>query len=250
MEEIFDYISTNSFFTTIIGTIVGGFFSTFTAIYISNKERKERKLDELAREEREQRYNKAVLRLIKNSKKINQQPDIEVFISPYWTKFKKDKLNYDAIFPDEILVKEKHKHIDFELKNIGKSDINHLYVCATNQMDTLLVKYDELEHWVKNKFAFYSALYQEQILKNESIIVRVYYIEEYLVSHLFSCSISLIFEDEYDHLWGQSFFYEQNFVEPPYKINYNQYREKITADAMTDYFQKQWYYWDKRKDKK
>lgn len=246
MKEILDYISNNSFLTTIIGAIVGGFFSTFTAIYISNKERKERKQDELAREEREEYKNKPEFRIV--NKKKNKRPNIEVFLSPYWTKFKDEEQDYEAIFPNDILDKSKHKFIDFELKNIGKSDINHIYICASNQVNTMLVAYDELEMWVKDKFAFYSALYEQKILKGESIILRIYYLEEYQVSFLFNCTISLVFEDEYKHLWSQPFFYEKNVLEPPYKIDYKRYREYVTADAITDYFQQQWYLWNRKRN--
>ena len=40
MKELFDYINSNSFLTTIIGVIVGGLISSLTSIYISNKEKK------------------------------------------------------------------------------------------------------------------------------------------------------------------------------------------------------------------
>lgn len=250
MKEIFDYIGSNPFLTTIIGAFVGGFFSTFNAIYISNKERKERKLDELAREQREQFNKKAELRIVNNKKSSKRKPDIEVFISPYITEFKEKTEDYDAIFPKDILDKSKHKYEDFTLKNIGKSDINYLYVCAANQVNTMLVEYSSLNSWVKDKFAFYSALCQKKILVDEDVVIRIYYLEDYKVSFAFSTAISLLFEDEYKHLWAQSFFYESQILEVPSKIDYKHLREHITADEITGYFQSQWHLWNDRRKKK
>lgn len=250
MREVLDYVSSNSFLTTIIGAMVGGFLSTFNAIYISNKERKERKIDELAREQREQFNNKAELKIVKNEKSNKRKPDIEVFISPYITEFKEKNEHYDAVFPKDILDKSKHKYEDFTLKNIGKSDINYLYVCAANQVNTMLVEYNSLNSWVKDNFAFYSALYQKKILVDEDVVIRIYYLENYKASFTFSTAISLLFEDEYRHLWAQSFFYESEILEVPYKIDYKYLREHTTTDAITGYFQSQWHLWNERRNKK
>lgn len=249
MKAVFDYISNNVFFTTIIGAFVGGFFSTFSSICISNKERKERKLDELAREQREQFNNKAELRIVKNKKNNKKKPDIEVFISPYVTEFKEKTEDYDAVFPKDILDSSKHKYEDFTLKNIGKSDINYLYICAANQVNTMLVEYSSLNGWVKDKFAFYSALYQKKILVDEDVVIRIYYLEDYKVSFTFSTAISLLFEDKYRHLWSQSFFYESEILDVPYKIDYKYLREHTTTDEITGYFQNQWHLWNERKNK-
>lgn len=241
MKEVFDYISNNAFLTTIIGVIVGAVFSMLGSIYISNKERKERRIEEKQREEKEYYKNKPELRVIKNSGII--VPDISVFISSYKVKFKDLKEEYDAIFPKEILNKKKYKYIDYELKNIGRTDINYLYICSAKQNNIMVVDYDDLISSVESKYVFPCPLYEEKILQNETVNIRIYYLEGDKISFLFSCAICLIIEDENNNYWEQSFFYEQNKLEQSRRIDYKEYKRNINTKYLDDYWRKQWKIW-------
>ena len=82
MKAVFDYINSNSFLTTIIGVIIGSIITSFTTIYVSSKDRKERKKEELLKEKRRQYENKAELKIISVNDN-NNNPDMEVFLAPF-----------------------------------------------------------------------------------------------------------------------------------------------------------------------
>lgn len=102
MKEIFDYINSNSFLTTIIGVIVGSIITSFTTIYVSSKDRKERKKEELAKEKRRQYENKAELKIISVNDNSDNKPDIEVFLTPFKVDYKNGFKNFEIVYPKDI----------------------------------------------------------------------------------------------------------------------------------------------------
>jgi H+/gluconate symporter-like permease len=81
MKQVFDYINSNSFLTSIIGVIIGWLLTTLTTIFINNRNNKERRKEESDREKRKQYENKAELLIDNNMEDNGLLPVIKIFLS-------------------------------------------------------------------------------------------------------------------------------------------------------------------------
>lgn len=236
MKEIFDYINNNSFLTTIIGVIVGSAITSFTTVYISYKERKERKREVLNVERKRQFENKAELKIEKVLDKSDNIPHFEVFIAPFKIEYHDDMKDYDFIFPKEIKNKKLHKYKEFHIKNIGNADINQLDICATFKRNNFLIEYNRLNYLVDNNFVHYNYCYDRKILKNDEIIIRVYYLDGFQIFHPFSCTLSILFRDSFNNLYEQPFWYEKDNLYEPRLLDFKEYNEYVTSKSAYDEF--------------
>ena len=230
MKAVFDYINGNSFLTTIIGVIIGSIITSFTTIYVSSKDRKERKKEELLKEKRRQYENKAELKIISVNDNSNNKPDIEVFLAPFKVDYSNGFKNFQIVYPKDIKDRTKHKYKEFIIKNVGKSDINELDICATFKNHNVLVNYKLLDMVVDEKFVDYNSCYDRKIMKDENVIVRVYFLEDLQVCHPFSCTLAILFKDTFNNSYEQPFWYEKDNLYPPRPIDYKEYHTYITSD--------------------
>lgn len=240
MKEIFDYISNNSFLTTIIGVVVGGLISFFTSVYVSSKERKERKKEEENKEKMRQFENKAELKIEEVLEHSNNKADIEVFLLPFKVGYTGGFKNYKFIYPEGIKNKELHKYKEFHIKNIGNSDINQLDICATFKNHNILVDYKELDFIIDNGLVNYNLCYDRKIMKNDSLIIRIYYLEGNKIVHSFSCTLAILYKDSFNNLYEQAFWYEKDNLYEPRKISYKEYIETISSDIAYKCFENPW----------
>ncbi len=230
MKAVFDYINGNSFLTTIIGVIIGSIITSFTTIYVSSKDRKERKKEELLKEKRRQYENKAELKIISVNDNSNNKPDIEVFLAPFNMDYTNGFKNFEIVYPKDIKDRTKHKYKEFIIKNVGKSDINELDICATFKNHNALVNYKLLDMVVDEKIVDYNSCYDRKIMKGETIVIRVYYLEGLQVCHPISCTLAILFKDSFNNSYEQPFWYEKDNLYPPTPIDYKEYHTYITSD--------------------
>lgn len=230
MKAVFDYINGNSFLTTIIGVIIGSIITSFTTIYVSFKDRKERKKEELLKEKRCQYENKAELKIISVNDNSNNKPDIEVFLAPFNVDYTNGFKNFEIVYPKDIKDRTKHKYKEFTIKNVGKSDINELDICATFKNHNALVNYKLLDMVVDEKIVDYNSCYDRKIMKGETIVIRVYYLNGLQVCHPISCTLAILFKDSFNNSYEQPFWYEKDNLYPPRPIDYKEYHTYITSD--------------------
>lgn len=230
MKAVFDYINSNSFLTTIIGVIIGAIITSFTTIYVSSKDRKERKKEELLKEKRRQYENKAELKIISVNDNNNNKPDMEVFLAPFKVDYSNGFKNFQIVYPKDIKDRTKHKYKEFIIKNVGKSDINELDICATFKNHNVLVNYESLDTMVDEKVVDYNSCYDRKIMKGETIVIRVYYLNGLQVCHPISCTLAILFKDSFNNSYEQPFWYEKDNLYPPRPIDYKEYHTYITSD--------------------
>lgn len=116
------------------------------------------------------------------------------------------------------------------MKNVGKSDINELDICATFKNHNVLVDYQSLDMVVDEKIVDYNSCYDRKIMKDENVIVRVYFLEDLQVCHPFSCTLAILFKDTFNNSYEQPFWYEKDNLYPPRPIDYKEYHTYITSD--------------------
>lgn len=127
MKEIINYINDNAIVASIITLII----STIIQIIFRYSDRRYNEKQENKRDRKEQFKNKAELYVIDEKVSKKNKPDISLFLTDFKATVNEDE---DVLFyyRDEVLNKEKYKHMRFYLKNIGNADINQLDICVTS----------------------------------------------------------------------------------------------------------------------
>lgn len=165
--------------------------------------------------------------------------DIEIFLGTFNVVYNENR-DYDIVYSDNICDKKNHEFKDVVIKNIGKSDIDCLYIVTTNKRCTILTSYDFLDTLVANKSVWYSCCYDKKIRIGEVIKIRICFEKGHQPYNLFSSTLAFLFEDSNHNLWEQPFFYEKDNIYSPYAISYGDYRRSITADDAYDCFEHPW----------
>lgn len=234
MQKILSFINSNaiiaSFITLSINLIIQIVFRKNDRKYSSDRENKAKKKREFE--------NKAELNIRSNIVKDDSIQCIKVIISDFKVKLSEDKNDVDFYYPQNILEKEKYKHLIFYIQNIGNADINQLDICVTSQKNMMLCDINNLETYVKNKLINYNCLYDRKILKQEIIKVDIAYLESSKIFSPLCSELEILFRDSYGNLYTQPFFLQHENLYEPKLISSKEYNSHIRTDAAIEYFKK------------
>ena len=192
------------------------------------------------KEKKEQYSRKPELRIVESLSKKNSKPDIEVFLAPFQVEYNSTNKTYKIIYPKHLLNKKKHRYKDYCFKNVGDSAINRLDICATFKNHNILVEYSFLDYIVNNNTVEYSFCYDRKIRKDDEIVIRVYFLENNQMCHPFSCTLAILYEDEFKNLWEQAFWYEKDNVYEPRTVTAKEYRSYITFEDALACIEQPW----------
>lgn len=234
MKKILSFINANaiiaSFITLSINLIIQIVFRKNDRKYSSDQENKAEKKREFE--------NKAELNIRSNIVKDDSIQCIKVIISDFKIELSEDKNDVDFYYPQNILKKEKYKHLIFYIQNIGNADINQLDICVTSQKNMMLCDINNLEIYVKNKLINYNCLYDRKILKQEIIKVDIAYLENSKIFSLLCSELEILFRDSYGNLYIQPFFLQHKNLYEPKLISGKEYNSHIRTDDAIEYFKK------------
>jgi len=227
MKEIIDYIGSNSLLVLLISG-VGVFFMFIVKEYLKKK-------DKIKEEKIIQYRNKPELMAEINSEKRN--PTIELLFCEFTVE--KNNLEQSIAFkyPDDLKIKNEYKFIEFKITNIGKSNISYLDIAVTHQKSNSLIDYQSVNLYVENGYINYSYCYDKKIRIDETILLKLYYLENQFDS---LDNLLFLFKDEYNNLWEQIFFFRKSNTYEPQKIDYKDYRALITTDTAFKCFENPW----------
>ena len=84
-----------------------------------------------------------------------------------------NKKDVEFYYSENVLKKDKYKHLRFYIKNIGNADINQLDICVTAQKNTMLCDIDSIKYIVDSKFIIYTNHIKYQIRNIEYILYQI-----------------------------------------------------------------------------
>ena len=58
--------------------------------------------------------------------------------------------------------------------------------------------------------------------------------------HPFSCTLAILFRDDYNNLWEQPFWYEKDNLYEPHQITSKEYYSYVTMNDALDCFEHPW----------
>lgn len=235
MKNIMDYINNNA----IVASIITLFISTLIQIIIKLNDRKYNEEHEQSKEKKKEFLNKAEFHVEGKKWDSKENPDICLFMTSFNTTITKENdviFNYDK----DVLNESKYKHMRFYLKNIGNADINELDICTIDQRNTMLCDIESVKNIVESKFVNYSVCYDRKILKDDTILIDIAYLDNSKIINMFASELEILFLDSYGNRYKQPFFIQDNNIYPASYISNEDYRIYTTVDNALECFKNPW----------
>lgn len=150
-----------------------------------------------------------------------------------------DKECLEFNYRKDVLNETKYKHMRFYIKNIGNSDISELNICVVSKNNIMLCPVGTVKMFIDYKGISYGYLYDREILKGDTILLDIAYLEESEIFCLATSELLLIYRDSLEKRYEQDFFLKQKKLYEPKPISYKEYREFISVDYTLDKFKRE-----------
>jgi|GEM_PF-2020837 len=162
-------------------------------------------------------------------KNVNKT-DLDVFIAKIENVKNDDgRLWFD--YDQKILTRSNWTSVVYLLQNIGKTEIDHIYISSGLPKNVAMfdAKNQEVDYFVKNGLLNYSVILEKFCKPGESIKLTInYLIEKVVVSNLGSAMIKIWMIDINGKYWAQPLFAPENKI-------YNSFRTS-SGDLRTEAF--------------
>lgn len=217
---------------SILGGLVGGLFTFLgVLITIAYERRKDVKEERRRLKDKEEEQIKARPRLeIQEYSYFDEKriSDIDLEVVMASIKDFKDIGRACFKYNPDIINKGKWVSVDYVLKNIGATEIDHLYLITNLPKNTSLFNASNNEYIsdYKNEFLNYSVILEKTIKPQQTVKIRISYVtDEVIVSNLGSAPISIWLMDINKNVWSQALFAPQNKIYNSEKRDYKTFRE-------------------------
>ena len=205
---------------SLLGGLVSGLF-TFLGVFLTISYQRKKDADEEKRKqkEKEEEINDARPRLeiqeffAIEDEKNEQEPDISAIIASIKGFENTDRARFK--YNPYLLETEKWVAVDYVLKNIGATEVDHLYLMTNLPRNTSIfnVTSGEYKDDFKYQFLNYSVILEKTIKPQQTVKIRIYYLEnEVIVSNMGSAMISIWLMDINNRVWLQPLFAPHNKI--------------------------------------
>lgn len=228
---------------SVLGGLISGLF-TFLGVFLTIKYQRSKDKKEEARLQQE-----------KNAELVKVKPRLE--IQEYIAEHDYDEtenadmtvllvsikgyekhihhFHYDPL----ILDKKKWRCVDYVLKNIGGTEIDHLYLSTNLPKDTSLFNVSNNEHVLcyENMFLNYSVILEKAIKPQQSVHIRIcYIIDQIIVSNIGSAPIAIWLMDVNNNVWEQALFAPENKLYNSSRSSLKEFRDYTDISKAMDCF--------------
>ena len=229
-----------SFLGSILGGLVGGLF-TFFGVKLTLKRDKEKEVRELLRKADETKPRLEVVKyldfkLTKNKKALNNDCNVLVLNIK---AFKDDNGRARFFYDNDSLNLDKLVYIEYELKNTGLTEIEDICITSNLPKDTVVIELERKEFYINENLLNYEVWSNKRYIKpGDSIKVRVYYVNEQIVTGLISYPLSIWLHDINGRYWKQNFNSPHNEIEKPIYSSRKELFERTDVDNAIECFKK------------
>ena len=137
--------------------------------------------------------------------------------------------------------KDRNRHkqnwvsITFVLRNIGKSEINNLYLSWNSPKNTSLfeIKNNEYKYFIDYQHLNYRVLLDKSIKHGWEIRIKINFHKDFVAHSFISAEASIWMFDEYNNIWEQPLFVHNNRIYDSTKRNFSEFKNFTdTVDAI------------------
>ena len=230
IKSIGKYLLENESVMSLLGVFLGWQLNN----YSNNKLEKKREQEKIRLEKQKYFENKPELYIEQNDEEL--EVNVEVFVGTFDVKYD-EKKNYEIVYSKDICNKKKHAYKDVVIKNIGKSDIEGLYITSADKRRFILTSYASLNFWVKQNDVYFSECYDRKIRPGEKIKIRFYYLKGKEPNSVMYATLLFLFVDSNHNYWEQPYFYDRDNVYSSHGISYKKFRNIVTSNDVYDCFE-------------
>lgn len=234
-------------FASILGGLVGGLFTFLGVLMTIRYENKKEIREEIRRqkEKEEQQFeNRPRFDIVaySNMRKYSegQQADLSVLLCPI-EKYEKNDGRSMFYYPPEIVDSQKWSSVKYTLKNIGHTEISHLFVSTNLPKNTALFENNKGENklYYENHLLNYSVILDKAIKPKESIKLKVCYIDEQVVvSSIGRAPITIWLIDERGNWWSQPLFAPANKIYDCKRTSSKEWKDTTDEEKAIECFEK------------
>lgn len=161
-----------------------------------------------------------------NPKFFGAPGDMDVYVAPLKkVTFSEDK--YFAHYKNECFDIKNRGFVEYTLKNVGSVDIRQISLVSSFKQISCLFDVRNSLRDMHNGLLNYSEVLDCHVSSNDTIIVKIYYTNNMILSGMFSASLSLQLEDNNGRYWEQALFAPSNQLYEPHLIDYKVFKENL-----------------------
>ena len=226
-----------SIVSSLLGGLVGGLF-TFLGVKMTIRYEREKdaKEEERRRKEKEELIKQKRPRLeIVNYAEIKKYDFNENFHSSVLLAHIEKHDNGHFTYDPRVFTSDEWVCVEYEFKNIGLTEIHHLYISTNLVKSTSIfdVLSGENVSYAKRNMLNYSVYSDKTIKPNETYRLQICYIKDkILCSNIGSAPITIWISDIDGNWWAQSLFAPRDYIDNSYKTSHKEWRsntDEITA---------------------
>ncbi len=228
------------FFGSIIGGIVGGLFTYFgVRLTIRNDNIKREKESKIAAIEKRPRLEIVKFSDWQKAGEEDKDPsDIDAIILPierYDVSGPRAEFYYDEAALDiNNLV-----YFEYELKNIGQTEIENVILASNMPKDTCVIALSERELHIKEKFLNYDVYSKKTYIKpGEMVKIRIYHLERKIAvgTILGGSIVSIWLEDVNGRFWKQDLASTKERIENSRLASFSEYKNYVDINSAIECF--------------
>ena len=230
---------------SVLGGLVGGLF-TFLGVWMTiHHENKKARQEELRRQKEEEKQtieNRPCLEIVEYKKlskySVSNKTDTSILLCGI-KEYKKEgcaMFYYDR----EVIEPEKWVSIEYSLKNVGHTEISHIYFSTNLPKNTSLfgVENRENEMCYENNFLNYSVILDKSVKPKESIKLKICYIDEKIIlSNIGSATITIWMIDEKNNWWSQPLFAPENKIYNSKRSSHKEWKDYTDESKAIECFE-------------
>ena len=215
---------------SVLGGLVGGLFTFIGVLMTIRYENKKARAEEVRRqkEKEEQLFeNRPRLDIIGYNGVSKYVDDKQADLSVLFCFIKDYKRGGRFYYDSNALNPEKWVSVESTLKNVGHTEINHMYVSTDLPKITAVfgVENGEYKTYCTNNVLNYSVILDKPIRPMESIKFRVCYLsEEIVVSNRGRATMTIWMVDEKKNWWAQPLFAPDRKIYDSAKASHKEWR--------------------------
>ncbi len=224
----------------VIGSILGGLVTGLFTVYIfkqtvrvEEERRKQDKIEKYTRLKPELEIS-GYKNYLEENEYVNQDDiDLDVFVCAILDV--KVGLGITIVYDQEAADVNQWVSVVYRFRNIGKTDIEAIYVTSSSQKNTAVFKCigDRVATSIKHGMLDYCATYDKKVRVGDKFSVRINYLKNRVIGSSLSASLGIILEDANNNFWRQPLFAPIESIYHSQQITYKEFRSEVNpADAI------------------
>lgn len=230
---------------SVLGGLVSGLF-TFLGVWLTIRHENKKALQEELKRQKEKEEqlfeNRPRLEIMGYKKLSKYSTTKKVDISLLLCGIKDYKNEGRAMFyyDPEVIESENWVSVEYTLRNIGHTEISHIYFSTNLPKNTSIfgVENCENEMCYEKNFLNYSVILDKSVKPKESFKLKICYVDKkIIVSNMGNATITIWMVDEKNNWWSQPLFAPENKIYNSIRSSHKEWKDYTDESKAIECFE-------------